>query len=751
MKIDVPIRGMHCAGCALNVEEAARGARGVLNASANFAAENLSIEVDPDAFDARGLVGSLRERGYRLVASRSVYRVRDLDPARAAWIEERLRSIPGVTAATVNCAASTVACETIAGGDVEGFLRAEGLSPEPEESRAADTELRELAVRAAAACALAAAVSALCMLHLGNRWIWIALAAPVQFWAGWPFHAGLARSIRNLAPDMNTLISTGTNAAFFYSLLWGEAYYDTSAAIIAIVLAGRFLELRTRRGARRAVESLLELVPQSEVKAGDVLAVKPGERLPADGAVVEGSGEVDESMLTGESLPVPKRPGDRVTAGTLNISGALKVRFDRTGDDTVLAGIVRLVRNVQNSKTRAQRMADVWARRFVPAVIAAALAAGAAWLAVDRSRALPSAVAVLVVACPCAFGLAAPMAVMAAAWRAARRGILLKDAAALESLGLVDCVVFDKTGTLTEGRPSVVGVVPAPGFDAGEVIRLAAAVERLSEHPLARAIAAAAPDAPAAEGFESRPGQGASARVNGIVTAVGNRAFLRSIGVAAGPLEAALEAAAVSGRTAVLVAHGGRPAGLICLSDTPRSDAAPAAEALRKMGIRLRILTGDGAAAAAEAARRVGVGEVDADVAPQDKAGRIADLQAKGAKVAMVGDGVNDAPALAQADVGIAVSRGSDVAFDSADVVLVKNDLGRVEEAARLGRAARRIIHQNFAWAFGYNALLVPLAAGVLAPWGIGLDPAAAAAAMALSSITVVANSLRLWRVRLRS
>ncbi len=749
MKILVAVRGMHCAACVRTVEEAARGVPGVLGAGVNFAAETASIEIDPALFRAQDLQRAVRERGYRLVADRRVYRVRGLDPARVSLIEDRLRSLPGVTAASANCASSTVAAESLFDAEVEGLLKSEGLSPEPEESRAQDTEARDLALRAGAAMVLAAAVMALTMLHAGPHWLWMALAVPVQFWAGWPFHAGLLRSLRHASPDMNTLVSVGTNAAFFYSLFSGEVYYDTSATIIAIVLLGRFVELRTRRGARRAVEALLELVPQVQVKPGDELLVRPGERVPADGFVIEGAGAVDESMLTGEPMPAAKQPGDRVVGGTLNTTGALRVRFDRTGDDTVLAGIVRLVRRTQGSKTPAQRVADLWARRFVPIVLLLALATLASWMAIDRSRALASTVAVLVVACPCAFGLATPMAVMVAAGRAARRAILLKDASALEALGTPDLVVFDKTGTLTEGRPSMAGVVPAPGFDREEVLRLAGAVERLSEHPLARAIASASPEAPAAEGFESRPGLGAIARVRGAEVAVGSRAFFDILGVDLKPLEAELASAAASARTPVLVARDGSLAGLIAVADAPRADAAEAVAALRRLGLQVRMLTGDDPVAAAAVASLLGIEGVDAGVMPPDKAGRVRSLQEGGVRVAMVGDGVNDAPALVQADAGIAVSRGTDVAVESADVVLVKNHLGRIGEAVRLGRAARRVIHQNFAWAFGYNAALIPLAAGVLSPWGLRLDPMIAAAAMALSSITVAANSLRLARARL--
>ncbi|MCI0582939.1 MAG: heavy metal translocating P-type ATPase, partial [Chloroflexi bacterium] len=459
-------------------------------------------------------------------------------------------------------------------------------------------------------------------------------------------------------------------------------------------------------------------------------------RIPADGTILDGTGAVDESMLTGESNPVDKKPGDAVIGGTLNRTGALRVRFDRTGDDTVLAQIIRMVRQAQGTKPAAQRLADLWASRFVPLVLVIAAATLAFWLWREPAHALAATVAVLVVACPCAFGLATPTAIMVGAGRAARQGILFKDAEALEGLGRLHRIVFDKTGTLTEGRPSLTGVVPAPGFTKDEVLRLAAAVERSSEHPIARAIVAAAPPGPTASEFEARPGFGAVAKLDGREIAVGNRPFFAILGVNFAPLQHELAASVMNGETAVLAAVEGRLAGLLSVADAPRPEAADVVKAL---GRRVAMLTGDDATTAGAMAQRLGIDDVKAEVMPPDKAEAIRAWQKEGPG-GMVGDGINDAPALAQADVGIAVYRGTDVAIEAADVVLMKNDLGRVVTAATLSRAVRRVIHQNFAWAFGYNAALIPLAASD------HLDPMIAAAAMAFSSITVVLNSLRLNR-----
>jgi len=745
MKVEVGVRGMHCAGCVKTIEETARALPGVDDARVNFASERASLDINPDKFRAAALQQALLDRGYRVVPRRVVYRVEGLDPSGISALEQRLRALPGVLAASANYAASTVAADLIHDVDVEGFLRSQGFSPKPEEVKEQDSELRDLAIRTAVAVVLAAVLMPLSMLHVGSPWLWMALAIPVQFWCGWSFHAGFLRSLRHVTADMNALISIGTNAAFFASPFVAMPYYDTSATIIAIVLLGRLLEKRARRGTRKAVEALLELAPRSDLKPGDERVVKPGERFPADGVLLEGAGAVDESMLSGESLPVDKKPGDRVIGGTLNRTGALRVRFDRTGDDTVLAQIIRVVRQAQGSKPPAQRLADLWASRFVPIVLVLAAATLAFWLWRDSRHALEATVSVLIVACPCAFGLATPTAIMVAAGRAARQGILFKDADALEGLGRVDRIVFDKTGTLTQGLPGVTGVVPATGFDKEEVLRLAAAVERSSEHPIARAIVAAAPTGPTASDFDARPGFGAVAKLEGREIAIGNRPFFSILGVNFAPLQKDLTAAVMSGQTAVLVAVDDRLAGLISVADEPRPEAAGVIQSLRGMGFRISMLSGDDATTAGAMAGRLAIDEVKAEVMPPDKAALIREFQKEG-RVAMVGDGINDAPALAQADVGIAVYRGTDVAIEAADLVLMKNDLGRVVRAAGLSRAARRVIHQNFAWAFGYNAILIPLAAGLLRPWGITFDPMIAAAAMAFSSISVVLNSLRLNR-----
>jgi Cu+-exporting ATPase len=736
---------MHCASCVQVIEEAARKTHGVQSAAVNLALEHAQLDIDPDTFQAPEFEASLRAQGYRAAVRRRIYRVSGLDPAGLAAVEKKLRAVPGVTAATANYATGTVAVEVLFDGGVEDLLRKEGLDPQPEEVSTSDHEFRRLAIRTGVSLVLATLVMALTMAGRAPQWLLVLLAAPVQVWGGFDFHAGFFRSLVHRRADMNTLVSIGTTAAFLAGLLGGSPYYDTAAMIIAIVLLGRLLEQRAKRGTRRAIEALLELSPQEPVKPGDERTLKPGERFPADGVVQEGTAAVDESMLTGESVPVDKKPGDRVMGGTLNGLGSLRVRFDRTGDDTVLSGIVRSVRAAQATKPEAQRVADLWAGRFVPIVLALALGTLLFWLTFDRSQALGSTLAVLLVACPCAFGLATPAAIMVATGRAARKGMLFKDATALEGMARLDRLVFDKTGTLTLGRPALREVRSAPGFTREEVLRWASAVENKSEHPLGRAIAREAPQAPEAQEFEARPGLGAVARVEGHTVFVGSRALFKDEGIEFSPLQEDLEKAAAAGETPVLLAIDGRLAGLLTLADPPRPDAAPVVTELKSLGLRVGMLTGDDAAAARQVARTLGIEDVEAQVLPSQKAAKIRELQAR-ERVGMVGDGINDAPALTQADVGIAVRQGSDIALESADLVLMKSDLGRLPAAVRLARATRRVIHQNFVWAVGYNAILIPIAAGVLRPWGGSLHPMLAAAAMALSSISVVLNSLRLGR-----
>ena len=648
---------------------------------------------------------------------------------------------------------------------------------------------------------MVAGAGALPLSRTVSNWIQLACAAPVVLWAGRPFFERGWASIVNRSPNMFTLIALGVGAAFLYSAaatvvpdrfpdgfrMEGgvEPYFDTAVVIIALVLLGQVLELRARQRTGAALRSLLGLapavahriadgdaaagggpdaagapdedVPLADVRAGDLLRVRPGERVPVDGVVVAGRGAVDESLVSGEPLPVEKGPGDPLIGATMNGTGSLTLRAERVGAETLLAQIVRMVSEAQRSRAPIQRVADRVARGFVPAVVAVAAAAFAGWALWGPeprlALALVSAVAVLIIACPCALGLATPMAIMVGTGRGATAGVLVRDAAALETLERVDTLIVDKTGTLTEGRPRVrtVAAAPGAGLDEGELLRLAAGVERASEHPLAAAIIAAAdargaPPAVAAD-FTSEPGRGVAGRVGGRRVAIGTAAFLAARGIDARELAAAADEARGRGETVVLAAVDGAPGGVIGVVDPIRASTPEALRLLRREGLRIVMATGDGRATAAAVAAEVGIDPADvvAEVLPADKRRLVAEEQARGRIVAMAGDGVNDAPALAAAEVGIAMGTGADVAMESAGVTLVRGDLRAIARARRLSRATMRNVRQNLALAFVYNAVGVPVAAGLLYPLiGLLISPVWASAAMTLSSLSVVGNALRL-------
>ncbi len=582
---------------------------------------------------------------------------------------------------------------------------------------------------------------------------------------------------------METLVAIGTLAAWSYSTvvtLWPElvisagiepfTYYETAAVIIGLVLTGRWLEARAKSQTVGAVKALIGLqartarvirdgvdvdVPIEEVQPGDLIRVRPGEKIAIDGIVTEGVSAVDESMLTGESMPLTKNPDDEVIGATLNTTGSLVYRATHVGSDTVLAQIVRMVQEAQGSKAPIQRTVDLISSRFVPMVLILAAITFVVWLVMGPQPALTfslvSGITVLIIACPCAMGLATPTAIMVGTGKAAETGILIRGGAALEQAGKVDTVVFDKTGTLTLGKPAVADIVVTDGASKTEVLALAAAVERSSEHPLATAIMDEAErqevEVPTAEGFESNTGLGVQATVTKALVAVGNRRHLGEIGVETNPLSDAADELAASGRTVVFVARNQRVVGIIGISDPVKAEAAMAVRELKDAGIEPWLITGDSTIVAEAVARQVGIEHMLAEVLPGGKQEKIAELQAAGRKVAMVGDGINDAPALASADVGIAIGTGADVAIEASDVTLVGGNPRLVVSAINLSRQTMRIIHQNLFWAFGYNAILIPVAMGALYPiWGVTIDPALAAGAMAFSSVSVVLNSLRLRR-----
>jgi Cu+-exporting ATPase len=623
-----------------------------------------------------------------------------------------------------------------------------------------------------------------------SNWISFALATPVVLWAGAPFFARGWRSLVTRNLNMFTLIAMGTGVAWVYSVVGTLApqwfppdfrdmhgavavYFEAAAVITVLVLLGQVLELGARARTSGAIRALLGLAPKTArrvtehgdedvaidaIAAGDRLRVRPGERIPVDGVVTEGRSVVDESMVTGESMPVSKAEGGRVIGGTVNQSGGLVLRAEKVGRDTMLARIVDMVAKAQRSRAPIQRLADRVAGWFVPAVIVAAILAFAAWATFGPEPrfvfGLVAAVTVLIIACPCALGLATPMSIMVGVGRGAHSGILIRDAQALERLENVDTLVIDKTGTLTEGKPKVVGIVPAKGFDGNEVLRLAASVERGSEHPLAQAILNAAKERTLALGdisdFSSPSGKGVTADIDGKSVALGNAMLMGELNIVTQDLDGAAETARQDGATAIYVAIDRRIAGIIAIADPIKPSAEGALRALRKDGLRIVMLTGDNLTTARAVANALGIDEIEAGVLPERKSDVVQRLRNEGRRVAMVGDGVNDAPALAAADVGIAMGGGTDVAIESAGVTLLTGDLTGLVRARRLSVATMRNIRQNLAFAFLYNAAGIPIAAGVLYPvFGILLSPMVGAAAMALSSVSVIANALRLARTRL--
>jgi Cu+-exporting ATPase len=741
-ELSLPVLGMTCASCVNRVERFLNRAEGVETAVVNLASERATVRYDPSRIDRGGLTAAIQAAGYEV--GREV----------------------------------GAAVPTDEGADAEESARV--------------AERRQLLWSALAAIAIGLAMMAVSMWPGGVPWpmervnVWLlAPATVVQFVLGRRFLVRAARGLRHGEVSMDTLVAMGTLAAYGYSLVLTllpeaamaaglslETYYDSAAIIIGLVLLGRWLEARAKGQAAGAVAALLRLrpstarvlrdgreqdLPLDEVRVGDLLRVRPGERVPVDGAVVEGASAVDESMLTGESVPVEKGPGASLTGGTMNASGSLVMRAERVGRDTVLAQIVRLVEAAQGSKAPIQRVADVVVTWFVPAVLLIAAVTFAAWLLVGPQPALPlalsAAIAVLIIACPCAMGLATPTAIMVGTGKGAEGGILVRDAAALEAAGRLDAVVLDKTGTVTRGRPELAAVTPLPAWTRAALLRLAAAAERGSEHPLAGAVLRGAGDVelPPVSAFSAEPGGGVRASVEGRAVLVGNERLLATNGVDTAPLRDMAAEAARGGRTPVLVAVDGRPAGVLAVADEVRPEAAEAVRRLMAQGLEVWLISGDRAPVAEAVGAAIGVApeRILAEVRPEQKAARIAALQASGKRVAMVGDGINDAPALAAADVGIAIGTGADVAVEASDLTLLGDDVRAVPAAIGLSRATMRTIRQNLGWAFGYNVLLIPVAAGLLFPLtGWLLSPALAAGAMALSSVSVVGNSLRLRAFR---
>jgi len=807
-RIDIPVTGMSCASCAVSIEKVLSDVEGVREAGVNYASGKATVLFDPERAGAKDLVSSIRGSGYGVATESADLQVEGMSCASCvARIEKALNAVPGVVRAAANLADARVRVEYIPDEvglreirrtiDSLGY-RAIGAG---EGGAGADAErlLREKEYTSLRAKVIAGAVAGIVifagsMKHwfpwvpsfLQNHFVLWALATPVQFILGGQFYRRAWGALKHGTADMNTLIAVGTSAAYLYSAaatvvpsfferagVRPEVYFDTSALIIVLILFGRMLEARAKGRTSDAIRKLMGLQPRTarvfrdgaeidlpieEVRIGDVVLVRPGEKISVDGIVLEGASAVDEAMITGESLPVEKGPGAEVIGATLNTSGSFKFRATRVGKDTALAQIIRLVREAQGSKAPIQRLADVIAGYFVPAVIVIAVITFAVWSLFGPEPKLTFAllnfVAVMIIACPCALGLATPTAVMVGTGKGAEHGILIKGGESLETAHRVDTIVFDKTGTLTRGEPEVTDVIPAAPGAERDVLYFAGSAERASEHPLGAAVVRMAGargiELGEPERFQALEGLGLEAVVGGVTVLIGSRKMLAGRGIVGADAVPGVDLLEREGKTVIFAAAGGRLAGAIAIADTLKESAAPALAKLKKQGLDLVMLTGDNRRTAEAVARRAGITNVIPEVLPRDKVLEIRRLQESGRVVAMVGDGINDAPALVQADIGIAIGTGTDVALEASDITLIKGDLGGVASAIELSRRTIRTIKQNLFWAFIYNTIGIPVAAGILYPFfGILLSPIIASVAMAFSSVSVVSNSLRLRRIRI--
>ena len=815
-RLILPVTGMTCAACVSHVSHALQDVPGVADVSVSLASEKATLALDNGNLPVTALTDALQDAGYGVATQKTTLAIGGMTCAACVnHIERALAEVPGVVSAGVNLATERAAVEHIPGiaaiADMRRAIEDAGYSligalDDADEDPATPRDLRILRRKLAASLAVAALTMALMFtpavhnaLPFSLDYILLILATPVQFWAGRQFYIGAWGALKRRSSNMNTLIAVGTSVAYLYSAAatlfaatpffaaaGAATFFDTSTAIIALVLLGKYLEARAKQRASRAITALMGLqpktarairngqeteVPIDDLQVGDEIIVRPGERIAVDGEVVDGYSAVDESMLTGESVPVEKSPGSAVYGATINATGSFTFRAQKVGRDTMLAQIVRLVEDAQASKAPVQRLADVVSAYFVPAVIGVAALTFAFWLAFGPQpsyiHATLTAVAVLIIACPCALGLATPAAIMVGTGKGAELGVLIRSAETLERAHKIQTLVLDKTGTLTLGKPSVVNIV-SNDVAHDELLRLAASAEQGSEHPLGKALAeaAAAKSLPLdhAERFQALPGFGVSAIVSGRRVLLGNLALMRRESVPLDAYETAAQTMASEGGTPVFVAIDGKPMGVIAIADALRPEAKAAIAQVKRMGIDVVMLTGDNRRTADAVARQVGIDRVVADVLPADKAAHISALQREGKVVGMVGDGINDTPSLAQADVGFAIGGGSDVALEAADITLVSSNLRAVSDAVRLSKATMRAIRQNLFWAFAYNVALIPIAAGALYPIFAGggvpdaltpalgehgfLNPILAAAAMAISSVTVLMNSLRLRRFK---
>ena len=800
-----PVGGMTCANCAMNIERGIKKLDGISDVNVNFAAEEATVAYDPSLLTPGDIIARIQQSGFTVSTHTVELVICGMTCANCALNIERTlnKKVPGVLSAAVNFASeratvtylsgSTTIEEMVAAIDKAGFTASipeDELSVQDTEKAARSQEIRVQKRRFWVGVAMSAPLFVLSMARDFGltgawshaswvNWLFWALATPVQFYTGYDFYKGAYKSLRNLTANMDVLVALGSSVAYFYSLaivlfdLEGHVYFETSAVIITLIKLGKMLEAVNKGRTGAAIRKLMDLspktavvirgdveeeIPLAQVRKGDMLVVRPGQSIPVDGVVAQGESAVDESMLTGESLPVDKQVGDQVTGGTLNQFGQIKFEATRVGKETALFQIIRLVQQAQGSKAPIQALADQVASVFVPAVILVALLTfGVWWLATgDGVQALIRLVAVLVIACPCALGLATPTAIMAGTGWGAQRGILFKNSESLQALSAIGAIALDKTGTITQGKPVVTDIVVADGqqLDPDSLLLAAASVEQGSEHPLGKSIVRAAKERDLSlwvtEGFKAHGGAGVQADYEHHTWRVGKPDWFEAFGGLSEDLAVKIARLQQEGKTAMVVFKNDDAAGIIAVADALREDSKDAIAGLDNLGLDVIMMTGDHHEAARSIAGNAGIQRVMANVKPEDKAGQVQILQKDQLQVAMVGDGINDAPALAQADVGVAIGSGTDVAIETAGVILSRSSLKGVVEAIGISRKTMRTIRQNLFWAFAYNIFLIPLAAGVLSPFEQlpvilrQLHPILAALAMSLSSVTVVTNSLRL-------
>ncbi|HDR4460107.1 TPA: copper-translocating P-type ATPase [Bacillus cereus] len=798
---NLQISGMTCAACANRIEKGLKKVEGVHEANVNFALEKTKIMYDPTKINPQQFKEKVESLGYGIVSDKAEFTVSGMTCAACAnRVEKRLNKLDGVNKATVNFALESATVDfnpdEVNVNEMKSAITKLGykLEVKPDDQDAStDHRLQEIErqkkkfiisfiLSFPLLWAMVSHFSFTSFIYLPdmlmNPWVQLALATPVQFIIGGQFYVGAYKALRNKSANMDVLVALGTSAAYFYSVYLSiqsigssehmtDLYFETSAVLITLIILGKLFEAKAKGRSSEAIKKLMGLQAKTatvvrdgteikilieEVVAGDIVYVKPGEKIPVDGEIVEGKSAIDESMLTGESIPVDKSIGDVVIGSTINKNGFLKVKATKVGRDTALAQIIKVVEEAQGSKAPIQRVADQISGIFVPVVVVIAIITFAVWMIFvtpgDFGGALEKMIAVLVIACPCALGLATPTSIMAGSGRSAEYGILFKGGEHLEATHRLDTVILDKTGTVTNGKPVLTDVIVADGFNENELLRLVGAAERNSEHPLAEAIVEGIKekkiDIPSSETFEAIPGFGIESVVEGKHLLIGTRRLMKKFNIDIEEVSKSMEALEREGKTAMLIAIDKEYAGIVAVADTVKDTSKAAIARLKKMGLDVVMITGDNTQTAQAIAKQVGIDHVIAEVLPEGKAEEVKKLQANGKKVAMVGDGINDAPALATANIGMAIGTGTDVAMEAADITLIRGDLNSIADAIFMSKMTIRNIKQNLFWALAYNALGIPIAAlGFLAPWVAG-------AAMAFSSVSVVLNALRLQRVKLK-